>query len=157
MKPRLRIGLMVGAVALIVNLVVAFILGLCSPVLAAVAGAAAGWFTAREENSGNKGEAARAGALSGVVVGSLMLVGQILGGLVVLFLMQKFDLPVAFTGMKPSDMGGAESAGFYVGGLFSGVCFGLLDMAAAAGAGAAVGFLTTTPAEPPPPAPPAGP
>jgi len=162
MKPRIRIGLMVGAVALILNLVVAFVLGLCSPVLAAVAGAVAGWFTAREENSGNKGEAAKAGALSGVLTGILMLVGQVVGGIVVLYLMQKFDLPVAFTGTRPSQLAGAESAGFYVGGLLSGLCFGALDIAAAATAGAVVGFLTTTQAEPdplppPPPPPPSDP
>ena len=67
MQPRVKYGLIVGIVGMILNICVAAALGVCGPLMALVAGAAAGFLAAREERAADKADGARLGAISGTI------------------------------------------------------------------------------------------
>lgn len=140
MKPRTRIGLIVGAIGLLLNICVSGFIGLCGPVFSLIAGGVAGFLAAQQERLGVKGEGARAGATAGAIAGGLMILGQLIGGVATLLYYQVAGADTLF-GQVPS--GGAESIGYYLGGLGTGICFGLVGTALAAGAGAGAGYLAT--------------
>jgi len=81
MTPRVKYGLIVGAVVLFVNVCVAAALPICGPMMALLAGAIAGFLTAREEEPVAAGDGARAGAVSGLIAGALVFLGQLVAGI----------------------------------------------------------------------------
>ena len=81
MQPRTSIGLIVGAIGLVLNICVAGFLGFCGPVLSLIAGAIAGFLAVQKEKPLTKNEGARAGATAGGLAGGLIILGQLLGGL----------------------------------------------------------------------------
>lgn len=142
MTPKIKYGLIVGGVGLIPTIIVAALLGICGPVLALIAGAVAGLLANRQEGGG-----AKTGAVSGLLAGALILVGQLLGGIIALVYVQGVGIAQQM-GVMPD---AASQAGYWVGGLGAGICFGLIDIALAAGAGAAAVAIVgpKSPAEPP--------
>lgn len=81
MQPRIRIGLIVGVIGLVLNLCVASFAGFSGPVLALVAGAVAGYLAVQQEKPWRKNEGARAGATAGGIAGGWIIVGQIQGSI----------------------------------------------------------------------------
>jgi len=144
MQARTRIGLIVGVIGLVLNICVAGFLGLCGPVLSLIAGGIAGFFAVRQEKPLTKNEGARAGATAGGIAGGLIILGQLLGGLGALVYLQSSGIPTIF-GQVPNLSGDpAAQIGFYAGGLGTALCFGIVGALLAAGAGAGVGYLSTT-------------
>ena len=148
MQPRIRIGLIVGAIGLVLNICVSGFIGLCGPLVSLIAGGAAGFFAAQQEKLGTKGDGARAGATAGGIAGGLIIIGQLIGGIAALAYMQYSGMQTIF-GQVPTTGDSASSIGYYLGGLGTGICFGLVGAALAAGAGAGAGYLGT-PDQPPP-------
>ena len=144
MTPRVRIGLIVGSIGLVLNICVAAALGICGPVVALLAGLAAGFFAAQQENMADKRDGAQVGAVSGGIAGALILIGQIIGGLVVLSLYQSLDVTPLFGTVPSASDEAAVQMLYYAGGLGTGICFGLVDVVAAALGGAVGGYLGAT-------------
>ena len=143
MQPRTRIGLIVGAIGLVLNICVSGFIGLCGPLVSLIAGGVAGFFAAQQEKPGTKSEGARAGATAGGIAGGLIIIGQLIGGIAALAYMQYSGMQTIF-GQVPATGDPASSIGFYLGGLGTGICFGLVGAALAAGAGAGAGYLGTS-------------
>ena len=144
MQPRIKVGLAVGAIGLVLNICVAGFLGFCGPVLSLVAGGVAGYLTVQQEKPGAKGDGARAGAISGVIAGALIIIGQIIGGIGALVYAQSSGLQIPF-GQVPSASGDpAISAVYYGAGAVTALCFGFVGALLAAGTGAGAGYLATT-------------
>jgi hypothetical protein len=153
MRPRYTFGLLIGIVGLALNVCVSGFLGLCGPVLTLLGGALAGFLTVRREHPLAKNEGATAGAVSGGIAGALMLVGQLLGGIGALAIMQTLKLPLPFGATVPSGGDAAQQVGYYLGGLGTGICLGLVGLILAAAAGAGAGYLAApqSPSMPQPP------
>lgn len=148
MKPRFRFGLIVGLIGLVLNICVASFIGFCGPLTALLAGAVAGFLAAQQEKAETKGNGARLGAVAGGIAGALVLIGQMLGGVGALALFQFTDIPIPFGTAPAPSADAAQQILYYTAGLTTGLCFGLVGAALAAGAGAAAGYLGT-PDQPP--------
>jgi hypothetical protein len=146
MSPKIKYGLIVGVVGLVVNICVSAAVGVCGPFTALIAGGVAGFLTAQAEKTSTKGDGARAGAVAGVVAGALVLVGQLIGSIGALFYFQSTGTPTLF-GELPQAGDTAGQVGFWIGGLGFGFCAGLFGVALGALAGAGAGYLGT-PAQP---------
>lgn len=142
MQPRIRIGLIVGAIGAVLNICVASFVGFCGPLLALLAGAVAGYLAVQQEKPWQKNEGARAGATAGGIAGGLIIIGQIVGGMGALLIMQASGTPTIL-GQLPDLSDPAAQVGFYAGGIGTAVCFGIVGALLAAGAGAGTGYLTT--------------
>ena len=152
MQPRIRTGLIVGAIGLVLNICVAGFLGFCGPVVSLIAGGIAGFFAAQQERLASKNEGARAGATAGGIAGGLIILGQMIGGVGALFFLQSSGAESPF-GQIPSLSGDATTQiAYYATGLGTAICFGLVGALLAAGAGAGAGYLGTSdqPVAPPP-------
>ncbi len=154
MQPRIRIGLIVGAIGLFLNICVAGFIGFCGPVLSLVAGGVAGFFAAQQEKLATKGEGARAGGTAGGIAGALIILGQIVGGVGALFIMQARGGATPFGQIPSVSSDPTTQIVYYATGAGTALCFGLIGALLAAGAGAAAGYLGTSdqPVVPPPPA-----
>ena len=144
MQPRIRIGLIVGMIGLVLNICVSGFLGFCGPVLSLIAGGIAGFFASQQEKPFTKNEGARAGATAGGIAGGLIILGQIIGGMAGLAYIQSSGLPTLFGQLPSPSSGPAELIPFYLGGLGAAICFGIVGALLAAGAGAGAGYLGTT-------------
>jgi len=144
MQPRIKLGLTVGAIGLVLNICVAGFFGFCGPVLSLIAGGVAGFLTAQQEKPGAKGDGARAGAVSGGIAGALIIVGQVIGGIAALVYFQSNGLDVAFGQIPSLGEDPAISAVYYGTGIVTALCFGIVGAALAAGTGALAGYLATT-------------
>ena len=140
MKPRVKLGLVVGVIGLVLNSCVAAFVGLCGPIFTLLAGGVAGFLAAQQEKLGVKGDGARAGATAGGIAGGLMILGQIVGAVIALTIQQSSGT-VPFIGSPGSDA--SSQVVFYASGIFSGFCFGLVGAALAAGAGAGAQYVAT--------------
>jgi hypothetical protein len=144
MQPRIRIGLIVGAIGLVLNICVSGFIGFCGPVFSLIAGGAAGFFAAQQERLPSKGDGARAGATAGGIAGALIILGQLIGGVGALFFLQSTgaQLPI---GQVPSvaDDASAQMV-YYLSGAATALCFGVIGALLAAGAGAGAGYLATS-------------
>jgi len=137
----MRIGLIVGAIGLALNVCVSAFIGLCGPVATLIAGGVAGYFAVSQEKPFSKTEGAKVGATAGAIAGVLMIIGQVIGGIIALTIQQNTG-SVPFIGTPGSDMN--SQIIFYLSGLVSGICIGLVGMALAAGAGAGAGYVGTS-------------
>lgn len=150
MRPWIKFGLIVGIIGLILNICVAAALGICGPVVALLAGVVAGFLAAQQEGVTVKGDGARVGAMSGGIAGALVLIGQLIGGLGVLVLVQYADITPIFGSIPPPGADASAQMLYYVSGLGVGMCFGVIGIVTAALGGAAGGYLgTPSPSEPP--------
>ena len=144
MQPKIRIGLIVGFIGLVLNACVAVFAGICGPFLSLLAGGIAGFFAARQENPVTKSAGASAGAMAGGLAGGLIILGQIIGGMAALYYMQAKGLPSILGQIPSPSSSAAAQAFFYLGGLGSALCFGIVGALLAAAAGAGAGYLGTT-------------
>lgn len=144
MQPRIRIGLIVGTIGLALNVCVAGFVGFCGPFLSLVAGGIAGFFAARQEKPLTKGDGARAGATAGGIAGGLIIVGQVIGGVAALYLMQARGMDTILGQVPGAASGAAAQATFYLGGVGTALCFGIVGALLAAATGAGAGYLGTT-------------
>jgi hypothetical protein len=144
MQPRVRIGLIVGVIGLVLNICVAGFVGFCGPVVSLIAGGVAGFFAAQQEKPATKNEGARTGATAGGIAGGLIILGQIVGGIAALFLMQSTGMQPPFGQVPPLSGDPATQVAFYGAGVGTAVCFGIVGAVLAAGAGAGVGYFGTS-------------
>ncbi|HLO16067.1 MAG TPA: hypothetical protein VK206_14640 [Anaerolineales bacterium] len=144
MQARTRTGLIVGVIGLVLNICVAGFIGFCGPGLSLIAGAIAGFLAAQQEKPATKNEGARAGAIAGGIAGTLIILGQIIGGIGALFYMQSSGTSTPF-GQVPSLSGDPSTQViYYATGAGTALCFGIIGALLAAGAGAGTGYLSTS-------------
>lgn len=143
MKSHIKIGLIVGIIGLFLNILVSLAIGICGPFTALIAGAVAGFITGRQEKGISKGDGARLGAISGGIVGALVLVGQMIGGFLTLSLFQVGEVPLPFGAVPPTSADSSLQLIYYLSGLGVSLCFGLVGLALSALAGAGTGYLST--------------
>jgi hypothetical protein len=144
MRPRIKWGLLIGIIGALLTGGVATVFGLCGPLVALLGGAIAGFLAAQQEKLPVKSEGARAGAVAGGIAGGLVLIGQMLGGVGALLLVQYSGVKLAFGTVPPPTADVTHQLLYYASGLGTGVCFGLVGVALAALAGAAAGYLGTS-------------
>jgi len=152
MQPRIKVGLIVGGIGLVLNSCAAAVFGLCGPLVTLIAGAVAGYITAQQENLPTKNDAAKAGGIAGGITGGLMIIGQLIGGFGVLLMAQVTGAQSVFGTIPSFESDPASLIGYYIGGAGTGICFGLIGAFLAAGAGAVAGYIATPdqpPTEPP--------
>jgi hypothetical protein len=141
MNPQTKFGLIIGLIGLLINTFVAAALGICGPAVALIVGAAAGFLAANEKKAAMKSESAKIGATSGLIAGGLVFIGQVVGAILALVLLQSTGLPTIF-GVAPSL---SEEVSFqlayYISGVGLGMCFGAVDLVASALGGAGAGYL----------------
>jgi hypothetical protein len=141
MTPRIRLGLIVGVVSLVITACVSMLIGICGPGVSLIAGAVAGFLTGRQERLPSQGEGAKAGAISGTISGAVALIGQFIGGIATLTIAPSF-----LESLGTSQYTGySGDAAFWLGGLGAAFCFGLLGVVLSALAGAAGGYFGTQP------------
>ena len=143
MKPRFKFGLIIGLIGLVLNICVSGFIGLCGPFTALAAGAVAAFLAARQEQAGSKADGARLGAMAGAIAGALVLIGQMLGGVGALAMFQFSGMSSPIGTIPTPAAEPAQQLLYYTAGLTTGVCFGLVGVALAAGAGALAGYLAT--------------
>jgi len=143
MKSQYKFGLIVGVIGLVLNICVAGFMGLCGPLVSLLAGGVAGFFAAQQEKVATKGNGAQLGAVAGTIAGALVLIGQVIGGLVALLLVQYAGLKVPFGQVPSFQSDPSQLVAYYLSGLGAGLCFGLLGVVLAALAGAGLGYLGT--------------
>ncbi len=150
MQPRTKIGLIVGVIALVLNICVAGLMGICGPLVSLIAGGIAGLLAAQQEKPATKNEGSRVGATAGGIAGGLVILGQILGGVGALLYFQTSGRPIF--GQTPNLGAPGAQLGYYAGGFGVALCFGIVGAALAAGAGALAAYLATPdrPVVPPP-------
>jgi hypothetical protein len=141
MQPRIKVGLIVGAVGLVLNICVSAAIGLCGPAVSLVGGAIAGFLAARQEQPATQGEGAKIGAISAAIAGALILIGQVIAAVGALALIQFSGMQMPFGQVPSASADPATQAIFYLSGLGTGVCFGLIGVVLAALAGAGTGYL----------------
>lgn len=152
MKPRIKIGLAAGAVGMTLNVCIATLAGICGPAVSLLSGAAAGLLAVQQEKPSVKAEGARIGAIAGLLAGALVAIGQVIGAVGALILLQlsgfQFELGSA---SSPSE-DAFDQLVYYLIGIGTGLCFGVIGTLLAAGAGAGAGYVAATdqPAPPPP-------
>ena len=144
MTPRIRLGLIVGAVSLIVTACVSTVMGICGPGVSLIAGAVAGFLTGRQESFPSQGEGAQAGAISGAIAGGVTLIGQFLGGIATLTV-----APALFESLGTSLYTGvSDDVVYWLAGIGTALCFGLVGVVLSALAGAAGGYFGAQPQAP---------
>ena len=142
MQPRIKMGLAVGAIGLALNVCVSGFIGICGLLISLLAGGVAGFLAAQQEKLPKKSEGAKAGAIAGGIAGALVIIGQIIGGIGALALMQTVGMRLPF-GTIPSAGDTTATIVYYVAGAGTGFCIGLVGALLAAGVGAGVGYAAT--------------
>ena len=141
MPPKIKVGLLVGAVGLVLNVCVSAAMGICGPAVSLIGGAIAGFLAARQEKPATQGEGAKIGAISAAIAGALILIGQIIAAVGALALIQFSGMQIPFGQVPAPSADPATQAIFYLSGLGTGLCFGLIGIFLAALAGAGTGYL----------------
>jgi hypothetical protein len=145
MRPRIKNGLIIGAIGLVLNACIASAVGLCGPGAALLVGALAGFFTALQEKLPTKSAGAQAGVISGLIAGGLVLIGQLIGAVGAMTLIQTTGTRTIFGQTAPNLAEGGPQALVYIASAMGvGVCFGLVGVALSAGAAALTAYLTTS-------------
>lgn len=143
MKPRIKYGLIVGIIGLVLNVCVSAAMGLCGPVMALLAGAVAGFLAAQGEKASSQAYGARLGAVAGGIAGALTSVGQLLGSMGALALFQRSGIGLPFGTIPSPSADVSQQLMYYIAGLGVGICFGLAGVFLAALGGAGAGYLGT--------------
>lgn len=140
MTPRVKSGLLAGAVGLLSSALGGILCCFSGPIVALLVGGTAGFFAARAEKVQTRGEGARAGAIPGAIAGPLVLIGHAIGtaGQVALSRQPMFT---SDSQLPPEDT------------LIMALCPGLLALVLAVLGGIAGGFLAAPGAARPVPVP----
>jgi hypothetical protein len=143
MKPFLKYGLIVGVVSFVVILPVSILFGICGPFVSVIGGAVAGYLTAHFGKFSVKQTGAKQGALAGLVTGGFTLIGQIVSGLVALFMAQSTAMESIMGSIPNTTDPAVTQTVYYFSGIIAGGCFGLIGLGLAAGFGALLGYFGT--------------
>lgn len=143
MQPRVRIGLIVGVIGLVLNVCVAGFFGVCGPLVSLLGGGVAGFFAAQQEHASTKSLGARYGAIAGAITGGLILIGQMIGGVSALAFMQYSGIKIGLGAIPTPSASPAEQAIYYLSGAGTVICIGLIGVVLAALVGAGAGYMTT--------------
>jgi hypothetical protein len=144
MQARTKVGLIVGAIGLVLNICVAGFVGICGPLVSLIAGGVAGFFTAQQEKLATKSDGGRAGAVSGAIAGGLIILGQIIGGVGALAFMQNSGTTPLVGSVPDVSADPSFQAIYYATGLGTALCFGIIGAGLAAGAGYGGGYFATS-------------
>lgn len=137
MKPRIKFGLIAGLIGLVLSTCISSALdlcGICSTLTALLAGAAAGFLAARQEEAFPKENGVGLGAIAGSIAGVFVLFGRLLGSFGALAFLQFSN-----TSTPPAEA--SQQISSYIGILGIGLCYGIIDIIIAAVAGAAAGYV----------------
>ena len=137
MSARIKVGLIAGAIALVLTLCVSTAVGICGPVVSLIAGAAAGYFAVKQEAPASQSEGGKIGATSGAIAGGLGVIGQIIGGILTLTLLP--SIMESLGDYSYSAVSGEAS--YWLAGAGTALCFGFAGVVLAAIAGYAVGYM----------------
>jgi hypothetical protein len=143
MQPKIKVGLLAGGIGLVLNICISGLFGLCGPFVSLIAGALAGYFAAKQENAATKNDGAKAGAIAGAIAGGLIIIGQIISGLAALIFVQALGTGSLFGQVPPASAGAGTQAIYYLTGIATSTCIGLVGVVLAALAGAGAGYLGT--------------
>ncbi len=143
MKPSIKFGLIIGVIGLVLNACVSTAFGICGPIMSLIAGAVSGFLTAQQVKAATKSDGARAGVIAGLVTGALVFVGQLIGAIGALVLIQNTGMNLPFGHVPVPAAGASEQIVYYLGGLGTGACFGVVGIALSALAGAGAAYLST--------------
>ncbi len=145
MKPFLKFGLLVGVVGFFVIIPVAVVLGICGPGVTLVAGAIAGFLTAYGGRAATSREGAQSGAIAGAISGGVMLLGQLLGGMLIVAFAHVTQTPPVLGTVPSLSAPLSELIPYYSGGLVGGLCFGWVGVLLGALAGGLAGAFGARP------------
>jgi hypothetical protein len=142
MTARIRWGLIAGVVGLFVNTLASLVFAFCGPIVSFGIGIVAGLIVTQREPATSKGEGAQGGAITGLIAGAFILLGQIIGAIGNLVFAQMVEYESIF-GTLP-DLSSPEGQTLYwVIGIGVGLCFGLVDTLACVLGGALIGYIRT--------------
>ena len=144
MKARIKFGLIVGGIGLILNICVCFMIGLCGPVVALLAGVIAGLLAAQQEVLTYKKDGALCGATAGGIAGALMLIGQVIAAIGTSVFYQYSNTPTIFGEVPAPTAGSDEQIFYYAGSLLGSFCYGLVGVTLSAIGGAITGYIATS-------------
>ncbi len=88
MKPQIKFGLICGIAGLLLNLLLAPVMAVCTPLVSLFAGGIAGYFTAKQADLPVQRMGGLAGAEAGGLAGGIILLGQALGVIIAIALFQ---------------------------------------------------------------------
>lgn len=143
MKPYLKFGLLVGLISLLFVIPVAALMGICAPFITMITAAIAGFLTAYFGKAVTRRDGAQSGAIAGAICGGITLIGQLIGGILVLIYIQMSETPMIFGNAPSLSAPLLEIVVYYASGLGTGLCFGLVGIILGAIAGGATGALGT--------------
>ena len=140
MKHHVKIGLLVGAIGVVLNACVSFAVGICGPLTATVLGAVAGYFGVQKAALTSKKEGGKMGAVAGTIAGGLAMVGQMLGGMGALVAIQGMHVQPIFGTVPPPSAEASQQLWYYGAGFGTGLCFGVIGLLLAGLAGYGAGY-----------------
>ncbi|HMO59529.1 MAG TPA: hypothetical protein PKC19_19410 [Roseiflexaceae bacterium] len=144
MNPAIRNGLLVGGIGILINAAMSALLGFCGPFVTLIAGGVAGLLTARALAQTPRSPVATQGAVAGALTGGLMLIGQMIGAVGAVMIIQASGSPLLIG--DASDIG---TPAFRVGAIGIAICFGIVGIIFGALAGAGAAYLAWRNPEPP--------
>lgn len=136
MRPRVKWGLIIGIIGLVVNVFVSAAMGICGPFTSLVAGGLAGFLTARQEKPATQRDGALAGAIAGVIAGGFVFVAQIIGAYLATIFLRQLGGQYEYVYSEMPLIAYASS-------LAMGICIGLAGIVISTLVGAGLGFIGT--------------
>jgi hypothetical protein len=142
MTAKVRWGLIAGLVGLFINTLASLVFAFCGPIVSFGIGIIAGFFVSQQEPATTKGEGAQDGAITGLIAGAFILLGQIIGAATNLAIAQTEQYGLIF-GPLPDLSSPEGQAIYWLIGIGVGLCFGLVDMFACVLGGVIIGYIRT--------------
>ncbi len=142
MTAKVRWGLIAGLVGLFVNTFVSLVFAFCGPIVSFGIGIIAGFIVSQQEPAATKGEGAQDGAITGLIAGVFILLGQVIGAATNLAIAQMDQSGLIF-GPLPDLSSPEGQAIYWLIGIGVGLCFGLVDMFACVLGSALAGYFRT--------------
>jgi MFS family permease len=142
MKARIRIGLIVGAISLVVTTVISALMGICGPGVSLIAGAIAGYIASKKESPATKSDGGKIGAIAGVITGGMGLIGQIIGGILALTLLP--PLMESLGNNSYSQISSNDPIIYWLSGMGTSLCFSVGGIILSTLSGAGTGYISTT-------------
>lgn len=142
MTARVRWGMIVGIVGMFVNTFASLVVALSGPILSFIFGIIAGLVVTRKEPASSKGKGAQQGAITGLIAGGLIFLGQVIGAVANLIYAQMPAYESLF-GPVPELTTPQGQTSYWVIGIGVGLIFGLIDTLACVLGGSIIGRLLT--------------
>jgi hypothetical protein len=142
MKARIRIGLIVGAITLVITTVISALMGICGPGVSLLGGAFAGYFAAKKESPSTKSEGGKIGAIAGMITGGMGIIGQLIGGILALTLLP--PLMELMGNNSYSQISTGDPIIYWLSGMGTSLCFSVGGIILSALSGAGTGYISTT-------------